>query len=50
MSCHTPPPVPIGNGVIGGPESAQDGSEEFDQLVINCARYMTISECSLEHD
>ena len=25
MSDHAPPPVPIGNGVAGGPESLRDG-------------------------
>ena len=25
MSGHAPPPVPIGNGVTGGPESVRDG-------------------------
>ena len=27
MSGHAPPPVPIGNGVTGGPESVRDGLE-----------------------
>ena len=46
MSGHAPPPVPIGNGVTGGPESVRHGREAenyFDRLVINCVRYATIS-------
>ena len=47
MSDHAPPPVPMGTGVTGGPESVRDGSEaenEFDQLGhgIMCVGYVTI--------
>ena len=46
MSGHAQPPVPIGNGVTGRPESVRDGmrgpKSEFDQLVIDCVKHVTI--------